>query len=834
MTFALVRFVSAVRVVAFAFLVFVVVSCKPAVERIPPADAGDEAWVRRAVPLLWGRNPGSMREVELLVQMVEQGGRAEVVRAMAKHPDYVDRWTETLRDLLYVNRTGDRGNGACFGAQRLASVGPDLAAFVRDRAPHDSDYGEGWSMQDLLRSSLQLDDLSPMLRAQLFAQLAKDIPLQGIDAALIVEENLYRIFEQTYLGRQMACLQCHNSEYAVTDHEDPELDRSWPMPGFVEKAIFGAHDGRDPLDLYTLFRKHGVLSGYDIFNQQYGFPDTGCFGSNDAGCGGCACEAYVCERRPQCCTNGWDPTCVSLCYEADVGCHPGPPEGWNGCTSLYGYAGCPGCSCESFVCGLFPDCCTVSWGEQCAQRCRLFDENCEVFDWEDYYYGGTKLWGMHESCGTFVPPEETWPDPVELPSYFIRDLGMDATMYQLEEPMRTGFEKLRTGYAVGTREDEDGDAALAWLISSRISDAVWSEVMGAPLNLPNHFPRNAHQRDTLLRLTTAFAENGASLVELLAVISAAPEFNPKPPADQGEDENPYGFAAIWNPWVKDYDIEEQRGNSVGDGLHKKPARVLVRSVTEAMGFEPWPSFPADTDVGTEGKLQEQLGFFLKDSIHGFRANDFQGQVAWENAFGTCTVEHERTDGCGPRVGAGCEGCACEADVCRALPACCDVRWDQRCAHFCTEAPDGCQPNTNAPPPTPFFIESLVEEAARLDSGGDAVTVGDVVTAIKDRLLADPDLSDPDERAALEDVVGLSFDTRVSAAEGLLQALPWACTVFIGTPQFQMEGVSLPARRGQDTRLVAPGTRFRDFCDALVPWVGAESLTCSESTATFEP
>lgn len=813
---------------------FALSACKPDAGREPPPDAGDESWVRRAVPLMWGRNPGSIREVELLVQMVEQGGRAETIRAMAQRQDYVDRWMESVRDMLYVNRTGDRGNGACFGAARLDAVGPELAAFVRDNAPATSDFGQGWSMQDLLRSSLELDDLSPLLRAHLFAQLAKDIPLQGIDAALIVEENLFRIFEQTYLGRQMACLECHNAEYAVTDHEDPEVDRSWPLPGFVEKAVFGAHDGRDPLDMYTLFRKHGVLSGYDINNQQYGFPDTGCFGSNEAGCGGCACESYVCERRPQCCTEGWDPTCVSLCYQADVGCHPGTPEGWNGCTSLYGFPGCAGCGCESFVCGLFPDCCTVSWSEQCAQRCRLFDDSCEVFDWDDYYYGGTKLWGMHESCGTYLPPDEAWPDPVAIPSYFIDDLGMDATMYQVEAPLRTGFEKLRTGYAVGVRDEEDGDAAFAWLVATRIADAVWTEVMGAPLTVPNHIPRNQSQRDILLRLTSAFAEHGASLVELLVVITAEPSFNPKAPADLEEGLNPYGFEAIFNPWVKDYDIEEQRGNSVGDVLHKKPARVLVRSVTRAMAFVDWPSFPADTDVGSEGKLQEQLGFFLKDSIHGFRANDFQGQVAWENAFGTCTAEHERDDGCGARVGPGCDGCACEEDVCRALPACCDVRWDQRCAHFCTEAPDGCLPSPDAAPPAPFFVEELIEEAMRLDDAGGDITVGHAVAALKDRLLNDPDLSDPDEIAALEDAVGIPFVTRVSAASGLEEALPWACAVFISTPQFQMEGVAMPDRRGQSTEIVVPGTAFRDFCEDFAGELGGGVLSCQDSSATFRP
>jgi hypothetical protein len=251
-----------------------------------------------------------------------------------------------------------------------------------------------------------------------------------------------------------------------------------------------------------------------------------------------------------------------------------------------------------------------------------------------------------------------------------------------------------------------------------------------------------------------------------------------------------------------------------------------------MGFVDWPAFPADTDVGPEGKLQEQLGFFLKDSIHGFRANDFQGQVAWENAFGTCSATPERQDGCGARVGGGCAGCACEAAVCRAFPACCDVRWDERCAHFCEEAPEGCMPPPDAPDTEPSYLQKLIAEAEAMGEAGANLTVGDLVSALKDRLLTDPQITDPDEVAALERVLGLSFSTPVAQAEGLAAALPWACTTFISTPQFQMEGVALPNRRGTTTRVVVPETSFRSLCEAMAAWLPAGRLTCADDAATF--
>ena len=51
-------------------------------EDTPICDAGDEAFVRRLLPQLWGRHARSVRELDLLVQVIEQSDRATLVRAM--------------------------------------------------------------------------------------------------------------------------------------------------------------------------------------------------------------------------------------------------------------------------------------------------------------------------------------------------------------------------------------------------------------------------------------------------------------------------------------------------------------------------------------------------------------------------------------------------------------------------------------------------------------------------------------------------------------------------------------------------------------------------------
>lgn len=53
---------------------------------------------------------------------------------------------------------------------------------------------------------------------------------------------------------------------------------------------------------------------------------------------------------------------------------------------------------------------------------------------------------------------------------------------------------------------------------------------------------------------------------------------------------------------------------------------------------------------------------------------------------------------------------------------------------------GCRPLSE---PSPDFIEQLVDAAA-----SDGATLGDAVSSLKDRLLADPDIQDPNERVVL--------------------------------------------------------------------------------------
>ena len=55
-------------------------------------DAGDEAFVKRVIPLMWGRKAGSIREVAVLLQILQGSDRPTLIQRMARSPEYLQRW----------------------------------------------------------------------------------------------------------------------------------------------------------------------------------------------------------------------------------------------------------------------------------------------------------------------------------------------------------------------------------------------------------------------------------------------------------------------------------------------------------------------------------------------------------------------------------------------------------------------------------------------------------------------------------------------------------------------------------------------------------------------
>jgi hypothetical protein len=287
------------RLVLASLLVATLASCRepsagermqdePPVPRVPSihdCDAGDRAFVRRALLAVLGRHPAGQAEVdayELALAEAENDGasaaRASVVRAMQKDPGFRERWSDFFMDALGVARTGSKSLEQCYGApSSLAFDGGKLAVYVRD---NDATVGApptaGFTMHELMRSALELDDISVIYRAHLFATMSRQ--LTGNASELEVElarRNDYGMaFEAAYTNRAQECLPCHNSEYSVTKS-------FWPVPGLFERELFGAPSGVPAsgevsglLRSRSMFRVLGVVGGAG--RAPFGWDGTRC------------------------------------------------------------------------------------------------------------------------------------------------------------------------------------------------------------------------------------------------------------------------------------------------------------------------------------------------------------------------------------------------------------------------------------------------------------------------------------------------------------------------------------------------------------------------------
>lgn len=691
-------------------------------DQLPPGDAGDAAWVQRASLFVQGRRVLDLGELEVLTSAVAQVGREEVARAMSATPEARARWSDFLYDHLFVNRVDARANEECFGDRHLDD-GPDLALHI-DANGVDAAFGAPWSMADLLASSLEADRLGPLFRANLFHGLPWGIQPLNLAEGQSFRRDLGEIFTSRYLGRNLVCLPCHNSEVSVTGSDDPANDRTWELPGHLERALFGASEGRDPEDLHTLFRRRGVVADW-YFAQETPPSDAedlflygGCTPIEGfAGCAGCACEEAVCADQPSCCAEEWTPECAAACAALGLGCERDLPDDFDGCVAAWGVEaqGCGGCACEAAVCALDDYCCDGEWDAFCAAFCREEDgSGCEVGS-----DGNVQPWGEAPGCGEFVPPEQVVDDLSGHPGFFIEDAGADGSIWHIEAQLAAGIDALGGRTLIPPADGSvDGPEAFAQLLAMNLADAVWAEAFGAPLTVSHGFPRNQAQRDRLHGLTGIVTSGGFGLRELLVAVATDDLFNAGAPVEVGVE--PYRLDPVVDPFSVEAEVEEQRGNGVGDVVHRLSARVQMSALESALGWAPQRRFPDDE----QAQFQERIGAFLKDTSPGFDGVGFQGLLAWEGGTSKCRREGEDGD----------------------------------------------------------FIQRVLRAAEEQDATWEAV-----VLTIKERLITEPTLHDA-ERAPLEAWMQVSLGDVVSGAEEDERAARSLCGALLSSPQFLMEGL----------------------------------------------
>jgi hypothetical protein len=690
----------------------------------PPADgelcdAGDEAWVKRAIPFIQGRKPESIREVRLYVSAIEQldalgePGRRRVAEALAQGELYLDRWRNYYYEQLKVHRRGDQRNPECYADLTALSLDGELADVIRNSRGDDPPQFLNFTMADVVLSSLRLDDISPAYSADLFARMGAPITGGNVTREQIeITNRAYygKLFESQYLGRVTECLQCHTTGWSTTDTLDPLTDRHWPVyeGSYFELATYGEFDMDDPLD---------EASVHAIFRHA-GFVD------------------------------------YSWCNQNNPTCNPAQAIG----VQAFGL---------DFNCGLF--------------RTDAYQDPVISLDDVSYF------------AGAF--PE-----------------GAGANLFDLEPRFRAGLEALAAG---GVNADdlgnlEDPTVGLAFLFAMNQANEMWEEAMGYPLTVANRFPRNAAQRDTLASLTEAFFNSHYSVRTLVTEVAVHPYFNQAPPDSCGAS-TPYHLPAIFDPFTKSATDPQEQGNGVGDMLHRYSAWVLLQSAMRSMWWNlpqqfgtsttyaflvPFvsntpeqvgsvntginPHFPLGqpgtyglcgagffdpcTDAPVNYELLRDLGVFINPSEGGFNGVDFNGLLFWEAELGSGIDPQLQ----GPCTGPLGQGCA-ESD----------------------------------------FATALVDAALDADA-----TVGDLAVALKDRLLAEPELQGDVEQDVIEAIMGASLDEAVAdlGSAAAIAAVRRYAGVLLNTPQFMLDGVTSPPQDpAADPLLVVPGTGTAELC-----------------------
>lgn len=391
--------------------------------------------------------------------------------------------------------------------------------------------------------------------------------------------------------------------------------------------------------------------------------------------------------------------------------------------------------------------------------------------------GDVQPWGM-QGCGSFnrnVPDDE-----LNYNAYFTRALGKRATVWDLEDILHKGFDKLdREGLQRrgASGQEVDGDAAFAFLVSANIVNQVWAETMGYPLTIPIAFPRNTGQLTVFRNLTeNQFLPSRWSLRTLLTRITTSEYYNLRPPQLNGGP-TAYELPMLFNPWVEadprrpaDPD-PAKHFNSMADAVQRYSPRSLLSSVHHSLAWPPPKRFPDDIEY-PKADLLKDLGMFFKDAEPGFKGADFQGMLHWESVHGVCAKP---------------EGVAAD------------------------------------------WVDRLTAAVSAFDAANpsDPLSMKDVATTVKDWLIGDSQIYDAvpqqeqkGEAELLNEFFGVASleGTRAAAVPELESQVRRYCGVLTETPQFMLSGVA-PVHAGPKPRLRVCNEgpcSYEQMCDALKP------------------
>ncbi len=815
-------------------------SCVPMVRE---SDNGDWSFARQVFPILYGRKARGHDELKVVVDMTRRVGREATLRGMMDRPEFVEHWTEVMVNHMKASKEtpglfGDQqSQRACF-PQAVATAGnsSELARWIRDNGPEagPARCGAGacgsFTMTDVVRSSLMLDDLSPAYRAYLFSLQSK--PIAGAQANEANQRSsLFKRFESVYLHRRNECLTCHNAFASVTGASS-QWNRMHPLPMYMEQAVYGNNAGRsNERELHAPFRVTGVNSGAIA---PWGMQSCGSFSrpANDDpestgigfltrdlgrrssifdvealldrgvrnlrnGLARCTSSPVMAGLTCTSCTSGIEPTPTAAQIAAE-----------NDVRSLFTSAGCFGChsggaggltmTATNFASALVR---APSTGDPTKARV-----NPRCASGSEAGCGGRGSHLMERltsaTAGFRMPPAGVAFTAAQLDTVRNWINGLPANAGCGGSICSAAVASCNTNPLNGAYVH--GDDALAMMTAASIVDMVWTEVMGYPLTIDLYHPRNEAQRNILWNLTEYnFVNKQWSLREVLVRVLLFDYFNRRAPATgdgiatSGGATSPYELPLMFNPWAEGdprrppiaqpgwtagsvptpdpaYDRNAPANRSrhydpMSEAVHRYGARSLLNSAATALDWtRPQRFYP---NAYPSKALGLAMGDYWRDTEPGFRGTSFTSLLSWEFTHGRC------------------------------------------------EKPAGVATD---------WVDRLMAAIAGFDAAnpGSELKVEDLARTIKDWLLNDSTLTGAvptgltvTEAQALEALFGAPVASRAAGIADLAGKSRRFCGMLLNTPQFMLAGLEPPPGPGPRPRLrVCNGgdCSYQQICSTLRP------------------
>ncbi|MEM9453736.1 MAG: hypothetical protein AAGF11_06125 [Myxococcota bacterium] len=343
-------------------------------------------------------------------------------------------------------------------------------------------------------------------------------------------------------------------------------------------------------------------------------------------------------------------------------------------------------------------------------------------------------------------------DPLPTTAALGGPLPPGATALDLQARLDEGLEQLA---AEGwSPRPPDGARALAQLVVLHLVDGVWASAVGHRLTLDHGTPRNAAQSERLRTLAITLVRSHYSLRALLVEIATDPYVDQAVPA-HCELDGPEPLPAVFDPFAT---LQIGPGtNGVGHAVHRHDPFALLDHAHRLLG-RALPGLLLGQD-GFDPVTAGALGAYLRESEPGHEGLDLFGLLRWE--------EHLA-----------------------ALP--------------------------DAAPAAPDAMALTLDDLVTAAGEDPSLSVGDLMIAIKDRILADPTI-DADERALIQALIEHPWDRpahELAAGPRRAAALAYA-RLLMATPQFLLAGLE-QASAGAPPRLRLPPLDPATLCETWGP------------------